>query len=103
YRDLTKTGLARLSYTEGLTVLNRPPTRIGRQISSASWRRATSSIFVNARYVHGLEQSKKNSSFLGIVRFPPLIVAQPTPAEPSLERIFHSVLAIDLDQVRPHV
>jgi hypothetical protein len=46
--------------------LNTPPTKIGFHTISARVRLMTSWIRVNAKYVHGEEQSKKNSRRLFI-------------------------------------
>src|ERR1700734_2816950 len=42
-------------------VLKMPPTRIGRHVIGAPNSAASGWMLWNARYVHGLEQSKKNS------------------------------------------
>src|SRR5262245_4704582 len=42
-------------------VLKMPPTRIGRYLMSSPYSRASAGRLWNARYVHGLEQSKKSS------------------------------------------
>ena len=58
YFAFAGTGFSRDAYTLGLIVLKMPPTRIGFQSMATPSSAAIGWMLWNARYVHGLEQSK---------------------------------------------
>src|SRR5690349_13734129 len=62
YATLGAIGVSRELCTLGLTALNTPPTKCGRKAMVTPISLRNSSRLWNAKYVHGLEQSKKHSS-----------------------------------------
>src|ERR1700722_16077308 len=62
YAALGTIGFSRELCTLGLTALNTPPTRCGRNVMVTPISLRNSSRLWNAKYVHGLEQSKKHST-----------------------------------------